>query len=108
MGAVASCPDCATFRLKGRRKHRACDRDGKRVRVGDLVRIVGVPDLTGMGALRAESQPVFEHIVGQSKRIREFDELGFAWLDFTIRKGKSKGWHSVAMEPCLLKNRQGA
>ena len=102
------CPDCAQLKEKGRGKHRARDRDRAHVSVGDRVRIVGVPDLSGMGALKAESQPVFEHLVGQVKRVEEFDELGFAWLRFIIRRGKVRGWHSVAMEPCLLKKQRSS
>jgi hypothetical protein len=84
------------------------DVDGKRIKVGDSVRIVGVPDLSGMTAeCRAESLPVFEHLVGTYKRVREFDELGCAWLSFSIRKGPYAGYHSVGIEPYLLRRRKG-
>ena len=64
------------------------DVSGERLRVGDMVRIVGVPDLSGMSAdCLAESLPVFEHLVGTYKRVEEFDEFGMAWLRFKIRKG---------------------
>lgn len=79
---------------------------GKRVRVGDVVRVVGVPNLDGMSPLcRAESLPVFEYLVGKYKRVEEFDEFGMAWLRFTIRKGPSAGYHSVGIEPHLLRVR---
>jgi len=80
---------------------------GKRLKVGDIVRIVGVPDLTGMSAdCLAESLPVFQHLVGNYKRITEFDEWGCAWLSFKIRKSPYAGWHSVGIEPHLLKVRR--
>ena len=83
------------------------DVDGKRLKVGDSVRIVGVPDLSGMTAeCRAESLPVFEHLVGTYKTVREFDELGFAWLAFKIRTGPHSGYHLVGIEPYLLKRRK--
>jgi hypothetical protein len=68
------------------------------------VRIVGVPPLTGMSAeVLAMSKPVFEHLVGRYKRITEFDEVGWARLHFRITRGTHRGWHSVWIEPCLLK-----
>jgi hypothetical protein len=86
------------------------DNTGERVRVGDMVRVIGVPDLSGMSSdCRAESLPVFQFLVGKYKRVEEFDEYGFAWLRFTIRNGPHAGYHSVAIEPHLLKvrNRSG-
>ena len=83
------------------------DAAGKRLKVGDIVRIVGVPDLTGMSAdCLSESLPVFQHLVGNYKRITEFDEWVCAWLSFKIRKGPYAGWHSVGIEPYLLKVRR--
>ena len=85
------------------------DVSGKRITVGDLVRIVGVPDLSGMSAdCQAESLPVFEHLVGTYKRVEEFDEYGLAWLRFKIRNGPHAGYHSVGIEPQLLKVRRVA
>jgi hypothetical protein len=55
---------------------------------------------------RAESLSVFEHLVGTYKRVREFDEYGFAWLDFRIRKGPHAGYHMVGIEPYLLRVRR--
>jgi hypothetical protein len=82
---------------------------GERIRVGDIVRIIGVPDLSGMSVeCRAESLPVFKHLVGTYKRVEEFDEFGQAWLRFRIRKGPHSGFHSVGIEPYLLKVCRGA
>ena len=82
------------------------DVTGRPIKVGDLVRIVGVPDLSGMSAdCRLESLPIFRYLVGKYKRIQEFDEFGHAWLNFKIRKGPHAGFHWVAIEPCLLRVR---
>jgi len=82
------------------------DVTGKPIKVGDVVRVIGVPDLSGMSAeCRAESLPVFEHLVGTYQRVTEFDEFGHAWLKFDIRKGRSAGTHWVAIEPFLLRVR---
>jgi len=82
------------------------DANGKRIKVGDVVRVIGVPDLAGMTAeCRAESLPVFQHLVGSYRRVEEFDEFGFAWLRFEIRRGPHRGSHSVGIEPHLLKVR---
>jgi hypothetical protein len=41
------------------------DVTGKPIRIGDVVRVIDVPDLSGMSAhCRAESLPVFQHLVG--------------------------------------------
>jgi hypothetical protein len=82
------------------------DVKGERLRVGDIVRVIGVPDLAGMSAdCLAESLPVFQHLVGVYKRVAEFDEHGMAWLSFRIRKGSAAGFHSVGIEPYLLRVR---
>jgi hypothetical protein len=83
------------------------DATGERLEVGDTVRIIGVPDLSGMSsACLAESLPVFQHLVGKYKRVREFDEHGLVWLGFGIRQGPHVGLHSVGIEPWLLKRRR--
>jgi hypothetical protein len=83
------------------------DGTGEQFKVGDTVRVLGVPDLSGMSPeCLSESLPVFQHLVGKYKRVREFDEYGLAWLQFRIRKGLHAGWHSVGIEPWLLKKRR--
>lgn len=85
------------------------DRDGNTLRVGDTVRIVGVPDLSGMApSVRDYSLGVYRHLVGKYKVVEEFDETGQAWLRFGIRKGKYAGWHSVGIEPFLLRVRRSS
>ena len=79
------------------------DRNGRLLRAGDKVRIVGVPDLSGMAPeCAAESRPVFEYLVGRYKKISHFAEPGLAWFDFSISGGQLKGLHGVAIEPFLL------
>jgi len=88
-------------------KHKPIDATGRRIRVGDSVKVTGVPDLSGMAPdCIKESQPVFEYLVGKYKKVEEFDEYGFAWLRFVIRKGPSRGSHWVALEPFLLRVRR--
>ena len=83
------------------------DVTGQRIRSGDIVRVIGAPDLAGMSReCRAESLPVFEHLVGKYKRVEEFDEFGLAWLRFQIRNGPHAGYHSVGIEPYLLRRRR--
>lgn len=80
------------------------DAKGELLKVGHQVRVVGVPDLTDMSKeCQTESIPVFQYLVGKYKQIKEFDEHGFAWLHFRILRGIHSGFHSVAIEPHLLK-----
>jgi hypothetical protein len=83
------------------------DVTGESIKVGDIVRVIGVPNLTGMSPeCRAESRPVFEYLLGKYKRVEEFDQFGMAWLRFKIRKGPHSGYHSVGIEPYLLRLRR--
>jgi hypothetical protein len=83
------------------------DVKGEPIKVGDIVRVVGAPDLHGMAPeCRAESLPVFEYLVGKYKRVAEFDEFGQVWLRFRIRKGPHAGYHSVGLEPHFLRVRR--
>ena len=52
------------------RKYR--DRDGRTIREGDSVRVVGVPDLAGCPS---ETHRVFRRLVGTYRRVLRFDEL---------------------------------
>jgi hypothetical protein len=88
-------------------KLKPIDATGKRIKVGDTVRVVGIPDLSSMAPKeRNESRRVFEYLVGKYKRVREFNQFGLVWLDFAIRKGPSRGFHGVAIEPNLLRARR--
>lgn len=83
------------------------DAKGELLKMGDMIRVIGAPDLCGMSEDRqTESLPVFQYLVGKYKRIKKFDEHGFAWLYFEIRKGANSGLHFVAIEPYLLKIHQ--
>jgi hypothetical protein len=87
-------------------RQRRMDRDGCRLKAGDIVRIIGVPDFSKMhNDVRAEIQGVFSHLVGQYKRITAF-EWGEARLDFRISRGRHRGCHAVWIEPYLLKKRE--
>ena len=80
------------------------DRDGHKLKPGDRVPVVSVPDLSGMAKRpRAETGRAFRHLVGTYKRIDSFDDLGLAWLTFRIRNGPLKGRHWVGIEPHLLR-----
>jgi len=63
-----------------------------------------MPDLTSMPMQqRRETEPVFRHLRGMCKRVGGFNQFGLVELDFRIRKGRLSGWHSVAIEPHLLR-----
>ena len=80
------------------------DAAGRRLPAGDRVRVLAVPDLSGMApASRAESRPVFEHLVGTYRRVHGFDRQGNAELVFRIRRGPDQGLHWVWIEPWLLR-----
>jgi len=84
------------------------DRNGHLIRVGDKVRVVGIPNLNGMSEQgKAESQPVFEYLVGKYKKVVAFDDYGHVQLVFSINSGPSKGWHAVTIEPFLLQLPRG-
>ena len=80
------------------------DRNGKKLSVGDRVRIIGAPDLSGMTKQgRAEAAPVFNYLVGKYKRIEAFDGFGCAEFAFVINHDNGeRSWHSVWIEPFLL------
>lgn len=85
------------------------DSTGRRIRSGDIVRVLGVPDLSGLSrSARRESAPVFEHIVGRYKRVQGFNRLGHAELSFRILRGACAGFHTVWLEPSLLRVRRPA
>jgi hypothetical protein len=89
-------------------RHRApIDGTGRKLKPGDEVRVVGVPDLSGMApASRRESLPVFRRLVGTYRRIAGFDRYGNVELCFRIREGRHRGLHWVAIEPYLLRRRR--
>lgn len=79
------------------------DARNRRIRKGDRVRIVGIPDFSNMHpGRRAESERVFLHIRGTCKRVDGFNRYGFVEIFFKIRRGPLSGWHNVAIEPNLL------
>ena len=79
------------------------DAIGKKIHIGDVVRVIGVPDLKGMHPSgRRESLPVFQYLIGKYKRVVGVNH-GLIELFFRIRRGKHKGLHSVWIEPELLR-----
>lgn len=68
------------------------DADGKALKLGDRVRVLGVPDLSGMRpSARAESAPVFAHLVGTVKRIFGFDGFAFKDLEPAMQASQNIG-----------------
>jgi hypothetical protein len=55
---------------------------------------------------RAESLPVFKYLVGRYKRVVGFDRYGHAELEFRIRGGRHRGYHTVWLQPQLLRVRR--
>ena len=78
--------------------------DGQTVRKGDIVRVLGIPDLAGMrDPYRRETESVFKHITGTRQKVQGFDQFGAAILVFGIRTGPHAGTHSVAIESHLIR-----
>jgi hypothetical protein len=83
------------------------DANGQRIKVGDTVRICGIPDLSGMSPhIRSESMQVFQHLVGKRKRIADVDEAGNAEFMFRLKEQGKTAIHWVRIERHLLKKPQ--
>lgn len=98
-------PSRRSVRNRGIMSHRSSMKDarGTTVKVGDRVRIIGTPDLSGMSPeTRSESEPVFQHLVGTYKRIAEIDSLGNARILFRIKGKKQLEHHWAGLEPHLI------
>jgi len=79
------------------------DRRGRPLRIGHVVRIVGVPALKGMAPEgRKESLPVFRHLLGKYKKVVGFNELNEVEIFFRITRGRRRGMHFVWIEPHLV------
>lgn len=88
-------------------RRKALDVTGRVVRIGALVRVVGVPRLEGLAPdIRRESEAVFTWLMGRYVRVAEIDAQGLAGVWFSIRDGKYRGRHWVAIEPGLLRVRR--
>ena len=80
------------------------DVNGQTVRKGDLVRVLGIPDLKGMrDPYRRETEAVFRLIRGTRQKVQDFDQFGCAILCFGITAGPHAGTHSVAIEAHLIR-----
>jgi hypothetical protein len=83
------------------------DVEGRPIRRGATVRVLAIPDLSGMSARgRRETRRVFAHIRGTYRRVAGFNALGQAELSFRIRRGPDAGLHTVWIEPALLRVRR--
>ena len=86
---------------------KALDSTGHQLNVGDMVRIVGMPDLSGMSAEgMAESEPLFRYLVGKYKTITAFGSYGHAEINFRIKEDDTWSSHMVSLEPQLLRKRR--
>ena len=89
--------------------YKPIDATGRRIKVGDTVRIVGLPKLDGMREDVLEefgTREVFTYLVGKYKKVWDFDEFGCVELFFNIDKSPCSGTHSVAIEPWLVRVRR--
>lgn len=92
-------------------KQQICDVNGHNLQMGDIVRIIGVPDLSGMSVEgRRESEPVFQYLLGKYKRIVGFDtpEGMEPLVELEFRMKENDGWHThwVWIEPALVRKKQ--
>lgn len=79
---------------------------GQPLMPGDIVRVIGTPDLCGMRpADLRRARAAFAHLVGTYRRIDGFDREGLAEIFFVVRRGALRGIHSVAIEPFLLRRK---
>ena len=86
------------------------DARGRLIRKGSRVRIVGMPDVSGIRDRRARRHVacVFQHLQGQIKKVRGFSRYGFAEISFKLRRrGPLGGWHGIEIEPKLLLAQRG-
>ena len=80
------------------------DARGNQIYIGSRVRIVAIPDFSWVQQpeIRAERERVFKHLLGQCKKVDDFDKYGFVGMTFKIRKGIDAGFHFVGLEPHFL------
>jgi hypothetical protein len=80
------------------------DCDKRPLKIGDIVRVCGVPDLSGIYEEgRARTMRVFKYALGRNFEIEGFDNWNCAELHFYIPIGPAEGWHGIVVEPFLLK-----
>jgi len=83
------------------------DANGQALRIGDVVRVCGLPDLSEMPPhTRRESDRVFQYLVGRRKRIMRIDEVGNAEFMLRLKEKGKTTIHLVRIEPHLLKKPQ--
>lgn len=79
------------------------DCKGNKLNIGDKVRILALPDLTGMtpDAL-ADTLPVFKRALGTYRRIHAFSRHGLIELKLRIKETNGWGTHYIFIEPRLV------
>ena len=85
-------------------KHKLIDKNRIPIRINDIVKVIGIPDLSGMSKeCIKESLPIFKYLCGKTKKVTGIDKQnGLIELSFRILKGKNKGLHSIFIEAFLL------
>ena len=81
------------------------DAKGRTVRPEQLVRIVGVPDVSAVidPKDRKDTAELFRYMRGKCVRTFGFSEYGLVYVKFEIRRGRFKGPRIIDIEPsCLL------
>lgn len=87
-------------------KYPKIDCAGRALRAGDVVRIIGIPDLSDMAVRpRNETRRVFEYLKGKYKRIKGFNLYGHAEIEFRIFKATPRNIHTVWIEPWLVRKK---
>ncbi len=83
------------------------DVEGRKLKVGDIVKIKGIPDTSSWTQSQKRfSLYVFKHLVGKYKRIFDFDKYGLAEIEFRMKKRGKWEYHTVWLEPYLLRLKQ--
>ena len=79
------------------------DSKGNKLKVGDKVRILALPELTGMTPdSLAETLPVFKRAIGTYRRIHAFSRHGLIELKLRIKETNGWGTHFIFIEPSLV------
>ena len=80
------------------------DKSGLRIRRGDIVRIVGKPDLSHFApTTRKEMLPVFEYLIGKRRKVLSIDDNARVEFMVRLRRGVRSEYHWIWLEGELLK-----
>ena len=78
---------------------------GRRLKPGDMVRVVGAPDLRGMSpADLRQARTAFRHVLGTYRRIDGFDRPGLAEISFRVpsRSGRRRPDNGIPLAIVML------